>query len=158
MKLKENPLITDLVGEKTTKLSSKVTFFGKVDLLSCHLMEVRCYIDNEEQKDDLLNIVKTLSIIMGEVAGGKTKLELLDLESLLKINKKYEVNNGIVTKFVLPGQNKVSSMIHITRCVAREAELEYAKVYEEGFKNDLIFEYLNKMSTLLYNLALGYEL
>ena len=41
MKLKENPLITALVGATTTKLDSRIAFFGKADELSCHLMKVR---------------------------------------------------------------------------------------------------------------------
>ena len=51
MKLKENPLVTDLVGEKTTKLDNRVVFFGECDELSCHIMEIRCMIDDEQIKE-----------------------------------------------------------------------------------------------------------
>ncbi len=155
--IKANPLITDLVGEKTTKLDNKVVFFGTCDELSCHIMEIRCMIDNQEIKEDLLMIVKELSIIMGEIAGGVSKLQESSLQWLINTNKKYEKNNGILTEFVLPGQNLLSSRIHITRCVARRTELQYAKVYKEYQTSEIIFEYLNKLSTLFYNLALSYE-
>lgn len=157
MKLKPNPLVTDLVGEKTTKLDSRVIFFGTCDELSCHLMEVRCLVDNQELKDELEKIVSILSAMMGEVAGGKSKITEENLEELLSLVKKYQINFGIVTKFVLPGQNLVSARIHIARCVARRAELAYAKVYDEHSGSDIIFEYLNKISTLLYSIALRYE-
>ena len=60
--VKENPLVTDLVGEKTTKLDNRVIFFGECDELSCHIMEIRCMIDDEQIKEELLTIVKELSI------------------------------------------------------------------------------------------------
>lgn len=155
--IKENPLVTDLVGEKTTKLDSRVIFFGECDELSCHIMEVRCMIDDSEIKEELLTIVKELSIIMGEIALGKSKLQEQSLIWLKQLIKKYEENNGIITEFVLPGQNLLSSRIHIARCVARRTELTYAKVYDQYKTSLIIFEYLNKLSTLFYDLALKYE-
>ena len=155
--VKENPLVTDLVGEKTTKLDCRVAFFGECDELSCRLMELRCLIDDKDIKDELLVIVNKLMIVMAEIAGGRSSLVDDDLQWILDINKKYEENNGVVTEFVLPGQNLLSSRIHITRCAARKTELSYAKVYNE-YKTSLVtFEYLNKLSTLLYNLALRFE-
>ena len=79
------------------------------------------------------------------------------LDWLIALNKEYEENNGVVVEFVLPGQNLVSSRIHITRCIARKVELAYAKVYSEYKTSEIIFEYLNKLSLLLYNLGLRYE-
>ena len=155
--IKENPLVTDLVGEKTTKLDNRVIFFGECDELSCHIMEIRCMIDDEQIKEELLTIVKELSIIMGEIALGKCKLQEESLVWLKQLIKKYEENNGIITEFVLPGQNLLSSRIHITRCVARRCELTYAKVYDQYKTSLIIFEYLNKLSTLFYDLALRYE-
>ncbi len=156
--LKENPLVTDLVGQKTTKLDNRVCFFGECDELSCHIMEIRSMIDDEVIKEELVKIVKELSIIMGEIALGKCKLEQSSLIDLKNMIKKYEENNGIITEFVLPGQNLLSSRIHITRCVARRCELAYAKVYNEYKTSEIIFEYLNKLSTLFYALALKYEI
>jgi len=156
--LKENPLITDLVGKKTTKLDNRVCFFGECDELSCHIMEIRSMIDDNTIKEELVIIVKELSTIMGEIAGGKSKLQEASLINLVNIIKKYEENNGIITEFVLPGQNLLSSRIHITRCVARRCELTYAKVYNEYKTSELIFEYLNKLSTLFYALALAFEI
>lgn len=155
--IKENPLVTDLVGEKTTKLDNRVIFFGVCDELSCHIMEIKNMIDDDEIKQELLIIVKELSTVMGEIAGGKTKLLENSLINLISLVKKYEENNGIITEFILPGQNLLSSRIHITRCVARRCELQYAKVYNEYQTSKIIFEYLNKLSTLFYALALKYE-
>lgn len=157
MKLKENPLTTALVGGSTTKLDSRIAFFGKTDELSCHLMKVRALVKEEELKEELVTIVSTLSSIMGEVAGSKFRLGEKEVEWMISLVKKYQENNGILTKFVIPGQNIVSADIHIARCKVREAELSYAKVYTEHNGSDYIFEYLNKLSTLLFAIALKYE-
>jgi len=157
MKLKENPLTTALVGGSTTKLDSRIAFFGKTDELSCHLMKVRALVKEEELKEELVTIVSTLSSIMGEVAGSKFRLGEKEVEWMISLVKKYQENNGILTKFVIPGQNIVSADIHIARCKVREAELSYAKVYAEHNGSDYIFEYLNKLSTLLFAIALKYE-
>ncbi len=157
MKFKPNPLITDLIGEKTTKLDSRIYFFGACDELSCHIMEIRCIINDNYLRNELEKIVSNLSIIMGEVAKGKTTFLEENLNNLINLIDKYKVNQGILTKFVLPGQTHISAKIHITRCVSRRAELAYAKVYDEYDGSDIIFEYLNKLSTLFYNIALRYE-
>ena len=102
-------------------------------------------------------------ILIGSIAPdiakhlGKTKLEISHLDKLNELIKKYEKNNGIILEFVLPGQNLISSKIHITRCVARRTELTYAIVYNEYNTSKIIFEYLNKLSTFLYALALKFE-
>ena len=157
MKLKENPLVTALVGGQTTKLDSRIAFFGKTDELSCHLMKVRSLVKEEELKEELVTIVSTLSSIMGEVAGSKFRLSETEVEWMISLVNKYQENGGVLTKFVIPGQNIVSADIHIARCKVRDAELSYAKVYSEHGGSDYIFEYLNKLSTLLFAIALKYE-
>ena len=157
MKLKENPLVTALVGGSTTKLDSRIAFFGKTDELSCHLMKVRALVKEEELKEELVTIVSTLSSIMGEVAGSKFRLSETEVEWMISLVNKYQENGGVLTKFVIPGQNIVSADIHIARCKVRDAELSYAKVYSEHGGSDYIFEYLNKLSTLLFAIALKYE-
>ena len=157
MILKENPLVTALVGKTTTKLDSRIAFFGKTDELSCHLMKVRALVQENELKEELVTIVSTLSSIMGEVAGSKFRLSEKEVEWMIALVKKYQENDGILTKFVIPGQNVVSADIHIARCKVRDAELAYAKVYSEHGGSDYVFEYLNKLSTLMFAVALKYE-
>ena len=157
MKLKENPLVTALVGKTTTKLDSRIAFFGKTDELSCRLMKVRALVQENELKEELVTIVSTLSSIMGEVAGSKFRLSEKEVEWMIALVKKYQENDGILTKFVIPGQNVVSADIHIARCKVRDAELAYAKVYSEHGGSDYVFEYLNKLSTLMFAVALKYE-
>ena len=56
--VKENPLVTDLVGQKTTKLDNRVVFFGECDELSCHIMEIRCMIDDEQIRSHISSVCR----------------------------------------------------------------------------------------------------
>ena len=68
--VKENPLTTDLVGDKTLKTDLKVDFFGNVDELSAFIMEFIHHIDDKKLEMELRKVVNLLSTMMAEVAGG----------------------------------------------------------------------------------------
>lgn len=161
--MKKDPLVTDLIKGKTTKVDNRVIFFGLTDKLSSYIMELTHYIRLEEKVQnkeeiikDLESIVRELSNIMAIVALYEKPFDENNLNYLLSLIKKYKKErNGF--SFVLPGKTMLSAKTHIVRTITRECELKYAKVYEESFKNDYIFEYLNKLSTFFYELALYLE-
>ena len=155
--LKENPLTTDLVGDKTTKTDERVAFFGAVDELSAHIMELTHYIEDVPMQMELRKIVSMLSTMMAEVAGGLGHIDEKHLNELIEVVKKYEEQAGPFTSFVLPGTTLMGARVHVVRTVTRRAELAYAKVYEKYGGSGYIFEYLNKMSTLFYAIARIYD-
>ena len=155
--LKENPLTTDLVADKTTKTDERVAFFGAVDELSAHIMELTHYIEDVPMQMELRKIVSMLSTMMAEVAGGLGHIGEKHLNELIEVVKKYEEQAGPFTSFVLPGTTLMGARVHVVRTVTRRAELAYAKVYEKYGGSGYIFEYLNKMSTLFYAIARIYD-
>ena len=155
--VKKNPLVTDLIGEKTIKTNEKINFFGNLDEASALIMEFYHYVEDVNLKAQLKNIVKTLSVAMAETAGGKAKLQeenLLELENLVK---EYNEKAGAFNGFTLPGETLLSAKAHVVRTVIRRAERSYAIVYETNGGSNVIFEYLNKLSTLFYFIARTYE-
>lgn len=155
--LKKDPLPTDLVGGKTSKTDERIAFFGAVDELSAHIMELTHYVENIHMEMELRKIVSLLSTMMAEVAGGYGHIGEKHLEELFEVVKKYEEEAGPFTSFVLPGTTLMGAKFHIVRTITRRAELAYAKVYEKYGGSDYIFEYLNKMSTLFYAIARTYD-
>lgn len=154
-KIKENPLKTALVHGFTTKTDIRVITNGKIDMLSSYLMRLTHLINDDTIKEEIETIVKTLSFIMGVIAGTGKELEEQKVYDLMELCEKH--SKPMTFKFVLPGRTLLSSEIHIVRTITRECELSYAKVYEEFGGSDIIFEYFNKLSTYLYALALKYE-
>ena len=148
--LKKDPLSTDLVGGKTTKTDERIEFFGAVDELSAHIMELTHYVEDIHMEMELRKIVTLLSTMMAEVAGGYGHIGEKHLEELLEVIKKYEEIAGPFTSFVLPGTTLMGARVHI-------AELAYARLFEKYGGSEYIFEYLNKLSTLFYAIARTYD-
>ena len=155
--IKKQPLITDLVGDKTKKTDYKINFFGEVDELSSLIMEFTHYTKNDELNLKLIEIVKTLFIVSGEVAGSQSKLTESHLQTLINYAEFYKSKSCAFKGFTLPGKTLLGAKAHVLRTVARRCERAYALVYETYEGSDIIFEYLNKLSTLLYFIAKNYD-
>ena len=155
--VKKNPLATDLIGEKTIKTNEKINFFGNLDEASAFIMDFYHIIEDNNLKEFLVNVVENLSIAMAETAGGKIKLEEEKLIKLQKIVNEYNNKIGAFNGFILPGTTPIGAKAHIVRTVVRRAERAYAKVYENYGGSKVIFEYLNKLSTLFYLIARNYD-
>lgn len=155
--VKKNPLETDLIGEKTIKTNEKINFFGQLDEASAFIMEFYHHVEDANLKVQLKNIVKTLSIAMAETAGGKAKLQEESLFELNGLVKDYKEKAGPFNGFTIPGETLLSAKAHVVRTVIRRAERSYALVYETNGGSNIIFEYLNKLSTLFYYIARIYE-
>ena len=155
--IKSQPLKTDLIGDKTLKTDKKINFFGEVDELSAFIMEFTHYTKDEGLNERLVQIVKTLSQILAEVAGSRNKVTEESLSALLALCAEYGEKAGVFKSFVLPGKTLQGAKAHILRTVTRRCERAYAQVYEEYGGSELIFEYLNKLSTLFYHIARIYD-
>ena len=155
--IKNKPLTTDLIGGKTLKTDEKINFFGEVDELSAFIMEFTHYTENDELNAKLIEIVKTLSQILAEVAGSKNKMSADSLSALLEWCSYYGEKAGAFKRFVLPGKTLKGAKAHVLRTVTRRCERAYANVYEKYGGSALIFEYLNKLSTLFYHIARIYD-
>ncbi len=155
--IKNRPLTTDLIGEKTIKTDEKINFFGDVDELSAFMMEFTHYTQNDELNEKIIEIVKTLSQILAEVAGGKNKVSVESLSSLVNLCGFYEKKAGGFKQLVLPGKTLKGAKAHVLRTITRRCERAYAKVYEKYGGSEIIFEYFNKLSTLFYHIARIYD-
>lgn len=100
--LKENPLTTDLVGDKTTKTDERVAFFGAVDELSAHIMELTHYIEDVPMQMELRKIVSMLSTMMAEVAGGLGHIGEKHLNELIEVKKNMKSRQGRLQALCCP--------------------------------------------------------
>ncbi len=151
--MKDKPLITDLVGTKTLKTDEKIEFFGQVDELSAYIMEFTHHLEDKSLQMELRKIVNILSVMLAEIAGGYNHVGELHLSELIELVNAYEKKAGPFKGFVLPGETHMGAKAHIVRTVCRRAERAYARVFEKYDSSKIIFEYLNKLSTLFYAIA-----
>ena len=89
--LKEQPLVTDVIGDKTTKTDVRVEFFGATDELSAFIMNLTHHIEDVKLQMELKKIVNLLSVMMAEVAGGFGHIGQKHLDELLELVEKYQL-------------------------------------------------------------------
>ncbi len=155
--IKKEPLTTDLVEGKILKTDEKIDFFGEIDELSAHIMNFTHYVDDKKMEMELRKIVNILSIMLAEVAGGCTHVGAMHLSELDELVLEYNQKVNAFCGFVLPGETLMGSRAHILRTVTRRAERAYARVYEKYGGSEIIFEYLNKLSSLFFAIARMYD-
>ncbi len=155
--IKKEPLPTDLIGGKTLKTDERIDFFGEVDELSALIMEYVHYEEDNSLKMELQKIVNILSTALAETAGGMGHVGKLHLDELVELVDRYNEKAGVFTGFVLPGETLMGAKVHVLRTVTRRVERAYAKVYEKYGGSEIIFEYLNKLSSLFFAIARIYD-
>ena len=155
--MKKQPLTTDLVGDKTLKTDEKIEFFGQGDELSAFVMEFSHHVEDKKLQMELRKIVNILSVMLAEVAGGLGHVGEMHLNELIELVNEYSEKAGPFKGFVLPGETHMGAKAHIVRTVTRRAERAYARVYEKYSGSEIIFEYLNKLSSLFFAIARIYD-
>ena len=155
--IKKEPLPTDLIGGKTLKTDERINFFGEVDELSAMIMEFTHYTEDDKLNMQLRKIVNILSIALAQTAGGLGKVGELHLNELVELVDEYNKKAGPFCGFVLPGETLMGAKAHVLRTVTRRVERAYASVYEKFGGSEIIFEYLNKLSSLFFALARVYD-
>ena len=155
--MKKEPLVTDLVGGKALKTDYKIDFFGEVDELSAFIMDFSHLVEDKRLVMELRKIVNLLSVMLAEVAGGFGHLGEMHLNELCELVNEYNEKAGPFSCFVIPGETPMGAKAHIVRTVTRRAERAYARLFEAEGGSEIIFEYLNKLSSLFYAIARTYD-
>jgi len=145
---------TNLLKDKRVlKSDPRVMLLGEIDELTSYLGLLKSEIDEDKIKDELSNIQRNISTVMAQIAQGNNDKYCLSKENLLEIEKlitEYEsmyISHG---NFILPGENRISSIMDICRTVARKVERQLIEV-------DIIYpveanckKYFNRLSDYLY--------
>ena len=155
--MKKDPLTTDLVDGKVLKTDEKIEFFGQVDELSAFIMDFTHSVKNERLVMELRKIANLLSVMLAEVAGGLGHIGERHLEELEELVAVYNEKAGPFTCIMLFGETPIGAKAHIVRTVTRRAERAYARLYEKYGGSELIFEYLNKLSSLFFAIGKMYD-
>ncbi len=149
-----------LGGKRVPKYHPRVEAYGNVDELNSFIGLLKCYTDDKDLGEVLINIQHHLYFIGSLVACDSCK----EQEKLTQIN-----NNDIVyleeqidkitqklpelTAFIIPGGNKAVSYAHVCRSICRRAERALIELSAKTHIDNLIIIYLNRLSDYLFTLA-----
>jgi len=149
-----------LSGKRVAKYHIRVEAYGTIDELSSHIGYLRTLNLEENIKNDLISIQKTLFNISGLLSCDSGKfLEMLEKvkpQEIEYLEKKIDEMTDLVgplTKFVLPGGQTEVAYIHICRTVARRAERNVVKLSHNEKIDNTIIVFINRLSDYLFTLA-----
>lgn len=138
----------------------RVESYGTIDELNSHLGLSRNFIEDKKIINIILRIQRELFDVAGELATmDKNKFP----EKLNEDNIKYlenvideyleKINKDQQFKFIIPGSNKQSASLHVSRTICRRAERRIITLSRTEEIRDLLIKYVNRLSDVIYTLA-----
>lgn len=142
-------------GERVSKASQRVCTYGTIDEAQAFLGVARAYSDKKVVQDTLLQLEKELWMIMADISSLGQEATITDehVTNLEKIIDKFDEQLEPLSKFILPGDSKTSSFLHLSRTIVRRAERDLWKLRETEEIHMSNLRYLNRLSDLLFILA-----
>ncbi len=152
---------TALLGGKRVKKSDiRIEAYGNIDELNSYLGLIR---DHDELKDHhsfLVQIQNELFVVGSHLATeeGKSFDYIPDVNGKFvdSLEKEIDLMNKVLPEmknFVLPGGDKLVSIIHIARCVCRRSERSIISLSEEQLVAPEIVVFINRLSDYLFVLS-----
>jgi len=161
-------------GQRVKKSDIFVAVLGELDEFNSFLGLAKCGAKNGLFVGEIDGFFEILEKTQGDiyrimaVVGNKfepvlsaTPVDESDISYLEERIENFEKIYGKIDKFVKPGENEISSRIHVARSVCRRAErafvrlLDIVTLEEESQKNaENILVYLNRLSDLLFLMAI----
>jgi len=149
-------------GDKLSKDDLRLEVVGTMDELCSFLGMAKSLVKDKSGKNILRKIQKDLFTLGTQISGlGSKKLKrritsknIRYLEDRIKkLEKRFPFKD-----FVLPGDNLVSSTLHVARTITRRLERRAVTLRNKGkFKSKNILVYLNRLSDLIFLLACRYS-
>jgi cob(I)alamin adenosyltransferase len=154
---------TGLLGpDRVPKYDLRPEAYGTVDEAQAILGLVRVN-DCSPRTDEVLVIIQgELYTLMAELAaagdvdspfaGSVTRAYVDQMETWIA---EVEAQVTMPMEFVIPGDSRAGAALHLARTVVRRAERLVARMHHEDLlANRLVLRYLNRLSSLLFVLAL----
>ena len=152
---------TSLIGGmRVPKHDLRIESYGTVDELNSYLGVLRDQNIDDKYKAEIIAIQQQLFTIGSHLAVGKEgssmKLPELKPEHIDSLEKSIDTMDEELPPmrfFVLPGGHQSVSFCHVARCVCRRAERLVVHLSSEEKVDDLILQYLNRLSDYLFTLS-----
>ncbi len=152
-------------GKRISKCHPRITAYGSIDELNSNMGLVISLL-NLKDRDLFSDLVRVFTQIQNElfVVGSdladpkyptenNNKTPRVDEKMVSNIEQtidRFEMQLRPISFFVMPGGSIESSSLHITRSIARRAEIAVTKLSKNETINPAILMYLNRLSDLLF--------
>lgn len=138
---------SDVLKKRVKKSDNVFNVIGTIDKLSSSLNFARNEIEDENLKEEILNLQKNLVSLNGFVSGYSSfSCDVVFFEKRIDY---FLSKTGPFCEFTF-ARTKAGAYLDFARCICRDAE-RYATM-EEGISQDVL-KYLNRMSDYLYSFS-----
>ena len=127
--------------------------FGNIDELSATLGMVRAENVSCQFKTIILRIQQELIAFCADIASGSESVSSEHIRQMESDTEQIESELPAVTQFILPGENRLSAMLHFSRTVCRRAERTLTTYCRMRKDVPCHSAYLNRLSSLLFAMA-----
>jgi len=144
------------LGSRVPKDHPIIEFIGTLDEANSHIGLARAFIKGEKELEELDNLLESLQRLLFNVGfspSSPDKITETHLRSIEQLIDKYSSSIKL-DSFILPSGSTVSAQLHVARTVVRRAERRLVKLVEQGLYPRLSLMILNRISDLLFVLAL----
>ena len=147
-------------GSRISKSSLKVDAYGSIDEAAAFIGVARAFVENKEIKDILYMIQEKFLVVAAYLASDanginklKEKIEISDIEILEKYIDNYSKQLLPLYKFLIPGEDIQSAVLHVARTVVRRSERRIIALNEQENLQPEILKYVNRVSDILFVLS-----
>ncbi|AEB94740.1 MULTISPECIES: cob(I)yrinic acid a,c-diamide adenosyltransferase [Metallosphaera] len=105
-------------------------------------------------KEEIQNLQRDIFEISSEIAGFEMGFSREKIERLEEKIEIYGSQLETLKNFVLPGGHEASSFLHLARSICRRTERSVVSLLKLNLARDVHVTYLNRLSSLLFVLAL----
>lgn len=147
-------------GKAVSKCDIRIKAQGALDELICLLGLAKTKIKDTASKRKIGLIQKDLFRMIACISAGGRKaggIKDCDVRMLEHFGDSVEDRLRVPSGFVIPGVNEASAFLHVARATARRAECCAVEMQKRFRVYPAVLAYLNRLSDLLFILALYEE-
>lgn len=127
---------------------------GCLDEAETTISLAKANVKDNEVKDILANLSKELFSFGGDLIGYSVdKITLDNVDKIEKLIDFYQEKLDKVNDFVTPGETKDGAFIHLARVNVRRLERRVVEYAKEAEVKEILLQYVNRLSDLLFTLA-----
>lgn len=142
---------TDTVTQRgISKADPLICLIGTLDEAAAALGLARACSCGGDIAADINRLLRLLSLLMGELAGGETAA---DAQLLSELEHKTDGYKSEFDGFSVPGENLPSAHLNMARCIVRRAERIAAELLPQHRISPDMAAVLNRLSDLIYAMS-----
>lgn len=141
-------------GSRVGKDAPRIQALGDVDELNSSLGLLLCETLPDDTRAELLRIQHDLFDLGGELCiPGFRSISETQVARLEQLLEKYNSQLAPLANFILPGGSRAASLAHLARTICRRAERSVVSLGAVEDVSELVRQYLNRLSDLLFVLG-----